>query len=214
MKDSTLTFINKSIAAGIAIGIGGTAYLMTDNPIFFSIGLFIVCFYFLNLFTGKICYAGYAYYKDIKPLGYVAMWFLNTLSAYLTGLVIALSKPAVVEKAKGMVEMKLNEGLSIIPLAVLCNILIFIAVDMFKQCAVDEYSVFGIIGLMFATTIFVACGFEHCIANAFYFGVAGEFSIQGFQFLIVNAIFNAIGGIASFRFTQFARTGSYKQPES
>ena len=127
MKVLTWTFISKSIAAGIAIGIGGTAYLMTDNPIFFSIGLFIVCFYFLNLFTGKVCYAGYGYSKVIKPLGYVAMWFLNTLSAYLTGLVIASSKPAVVEKAKRMVEMKLNEGLSIIPLAVLCNILIFIA---------------------------------------------------------------------------------------
>lgn len=196
MKDE-LIHINKSIAAGIAIGIGGTAYLATGNPWIFPIGLFMVCYFGLNLFTGKVCYV----LDSVKFPGLISMWFFNTLAAYLTGLVIAACKPGLVEKARGMVEVKLNESFSIIPLAFLCNVLIFVAVDTYRiSDTVYPKGYKGLIlpiGLIFATATFVACGFEHCIANAFYFGVAGEFSGSALLFLLANTIWNLIGGVAA-----------------
>ena len=53
------TFI-KAVLAGGAISLGGIANIFTQNKIigslFFTIGLFLVLNYDLNLFTGKICY--------------------------------------------------------------------------------------------------------------------------------------------------------------
>ena len=49
-----------SILAGVSISIGGTVFLSLDNKIvgsiFFSLGLFAVCTFGFNLFTGKVGY--------------------------------------------------------------------------------------------------------------------------------------------------------------
>ena len=62
------TFI-LGVLAGISISLGGTVYLLsadkTVGALLFSVGLFCVCVFGFNLFTGKVCYvldndAGYA----------------------------------------------------------------------------------------------------------------------------------------------------------
>ena len=49
--------IKKSISAGIMIGIGATVYLLCENKIIaaflFAAGLFAICTFEMNLFTGK-----------------------------------------------------------------------------------------------------------------------------------------------------------------
>lgn len=177
--------ILNSILAGIAIAIGGTAYLITGYTWLFPIGLFIVCFYNLDLFTGRICYISG---KD-SIFKYPVIYLFNTISAYISGKVIAFCKPDLVEKAIRITQTKLAENYRLIPLAILCNICIFVAVDSYKRTNGNP------LGLIFATTVFVACGFEHCIANAFYFGLASEWSKLAVLFLITNAAWNAIGGM-------------------
>ena len=98
-----------------------------------------------------------------------------------------------------MATTKLSEGLELVPLAILCNIMIYVAVEIIRRSATNWRSAHVVVGVIFATTVFVVCGFEHCIANAFYFGVAGVFSLGMIKFLIVNAFFNAIGGIMAHR---------------
>ena len=49
-----VAIVLNSILAGIAIAIGGTAYLITGYAWLFPIGLFIVCFYNLDLFMNKL----------------------------------------------------------------------------------------------------------------------------------------------------------------
>ena len=48
------------ILAGISIAIGGTVFLSVENKVLgallFTIGLFAVCTFGFNLFTGKVCY--------------------------------------------------------------------------------------------------------------------------------------------------------------
>ena len=53
------TFVG-GILAGISIAIGGTVFLSLENKVlgalFFTVGLFAVCTFGFNLFTGKVCY--------------------------------------------------------------------------------------------------------------------------------------------------------------
>ena len=44
-------------------------------------------------------------------------------------------------------------------------------------------------------TLFVVCGFEHCVANMFYFTVSGMWSGEAVIFIVVNTIGNAVGGL-------------------
>ena len=49
------------IIGGVCISIGGCAFLSLDSKIagaiFFVVGLFTICTFGFNLFTGKVCYA-------------------------------------------------------------------------------------------------------------------------------------------------------------
>ena len=111
----TWKLVTKSIAAGLAIGIGGTAYLSTGSPLVFSIGLLMVCYFNLYLFTGKI-----SYFNGSGLPAYIVMWFYNTLTAYLTGVLMAACKPEIVNKANELAATKLNRNaLSLISLAIL-----------------------------------------------------------------------------------------------
>ena len=53
------TFVG-GILAGISIAIGGTVFLSLSDKVlgalFFTVGLFAVCTFGFNLFTGKVCY--------------------------------------------------------------------------------------------------------------------------------------------------------------
>ncbi len=186
----------RAICAGIAISIGGIAYLASGNPWTFPIGLFMVCFFKFDLFTGKI-----SYIEKVKEIpGLLWMWALNILVAYGVGVLVHYMRPDLVETAYNMVLNKSNEGLWVIPRAILCNIMIFVAVHSWKQAPSPK----NVVGLIFATAIFVICGFEHCIANAFYIGCALA-PIGMTKFLLLNSLGNAIGGIAAYQATQFIK---------
>ena len=191
--------IIKSFLAGIAISIGCIAYLITGYAWLFPIGLFIVCTYGLNLFTGKVCYATEEEIIIGKHniISLINIWFYNALAANVLGVLMRYVRPDLISKARDIYLMKLNESaLQIIVRGILCNIMIFVAVDTYRKA--KRY-----LGLIFATTIFVACGFEHCIANAFYSGLglqAGNWTEIGrsFVFLLINTVANTVGGIGSY----------------
>lgn len=44
--------------------------------------------------------------------------------------------------------------------------------------------------------VFILSGFEHSIANMFYFAMAGEYSLKAFGYIGVMLIGNAIGSLA------------------
>ncbi len=192
MKDKLEIFIS-SIWAGVAISIGAIAYLCTKQALLFPIGLLIVCAYHLNLFTGKAPYI--AGISGIPKL--ILILFGNIVGATLMGIVFGYAKPTLIVSAMEICRSKLTEGWEIIPLAIMCNVLLFIAVDTFKNENVSH--IFRTIILWMATSIFVFCGFEHCIANVFYFSVAGLFNLNVLRYLLLNILFNAIGGILIYQ---------------
>ena len=187
----------KSFLAGMMIGIGGLAYVMTGNAWVFPIGLLVVCASSLTLFTGKICYLDQSWWR------YMIIYVFNMIGAATMGFMARFVKPGFVDKVSGMCDVKMHESmLQLAILSMLCNLMIFIAVEFWRIWGIknimysfqnERMTLVGMAGIIFATAIFVICGFEHCVANAFYFAFAGV--MPSIRFLIVNVVFNAIGGV-------------------
>lgn len=186
-----------AILAGAAISIGGAAFLSVDSKVLgsvlFTVGLFTVCSFGLNLYTGKVCYV-----FENKPgysLDVLIIWLGNLVGTFLCAQLFLLTRvgPAMAEKAMALCDMKLGDGLlSIFVLAIFCNVMIFIGVDGFKKI---PHEVGKYLALFFGVVVFILCGFEHCVANMFYFSVAGVWSARAFGYLVVMTLGNAVGGV-------------------
>ena len=185
-----------AILGGACIGLGGIAYLSLENKVlgalFFTVGLFTICTFGLNLFTGKVCYVfqqdkGYA-------LGIPVIWLGNLAGTGLTALAVRATRLApLAEKAAALCTVKLADSpLSIFLLAVLCNIFIYIGVEGFKS---NPHELGKYLSLFFGVMVFILCGFEHCVANMFYFSAAGMWSGRAVAYLLIMSLGNAVGGV-------------------
>ena len=187
-----------AILAGAAIAIGGAIYLAAENKvvgaIFFSVGLFTVCTKQLNLFTGKAVYL-----FDNKPkflIDLVVIWIGNFVGAWAVAALLSLTRLSerLGEAATVLAETKANDSLlSLFILGVFCNICIYIAVDSYGKNAHDlgKY-----IGIVFGVTAFILAGFEHSVADMFYFAMAGRlFEGRVLLCLLMVTLGNVAGGV-------------------
>lgn len=170
----------KSILAGIAIAIGAYINLKVGGiagAILFSVGLFLVCNFKLNLYTGKVGYMGI-----IKSLPILLGNVIGSLFLYFYPT----------EKAIEIMQNKINAPLYISFLnAIICGILIYAAVEAFKQN--KDYMI------LICVPAFILFGAEHCIADMCYAASAHIFSWQLILFLIIIILGNSIGSLL-FRF--------------
>ena len=74
----------------------------------------------------------------------------------------------------------------------LCGLCVYLAVKSFN---LNRLKPLGIGLLVFFVFVFVYCGFQHCIANMFYFGFGNHISGYTFINLALVIIFNSIGPI-------------------
>ena len=167
-----LDFLIKGLYAGIMIGIGGSIYLSVENPVIgsflFSIGLLMICMYGMNLYTGKIGYIlinkfEYVYELLLSLLG-------NFIGTFFVAKMLLFTRVAKIsERALAMSNVKLNDNLlSIFILSVFCGMLMYIAVNNYKK-STNEIGKY--IGIFMCVMVFILCGFEHCVANMYYFSV-------------------------------------------
>ena len=184
------------ILAGVCISIGGTVFLSLDSKIagalFFTVGLFVIVTQGYNLFTGKVCYV---FEKDGRyALDLIWIWLGNLIGCFLFGsLILCTRASSLTEKAAELVSVKLNDGLwSIFLLSVCCNILIFFAVDGFNR---NPHELGKYLSLFFGVTVFILCGFEHCVANMFYITAAKAWSLKALGYVVVMSLGNAVGGV-------------------
>ena len=183
-----------AIAAGIAIGIGGAVFLSLDNKIagalFFSLGLLTVVSNGLALYTGRVGYA------PMNPVSYwidlAIIWVGNYIGAAAVGLGFMFTRAAKIEKALEISNAKLNDGIvSVLILSVFCGILMFLAVNGYKK--ISDWGRYLI--LVLPVAVFILSGYEHCVANMFYFTHAGIFSVKSILYLLLMTVGNSIGGI-------------------
>lgn len=187
-----------AVLAGISIGLGGTVFLACDNKVvgatLFAVGLFTICTNGLNLFTGKVLYL-----FENKPsylIDLAVIWLGNLVGAWLVGSCVRLTRlaPAYVEKAAALAETKMGDGLlSLFLLAILCNILIFIAVDGYRN---NPHEAGKYIAVFLGVVVFILAGFEHSIADMFYFAAAGVlWQPRALVVVLVVTLGNAVGGV-------------------
>lgn len=189
-----MKLIFNSILAGAAIGLGGMAYLCSSpkelGAVLFTVGLFLVLTYDLNLFTGKICYLFQVPIKEWKT--YLIVYLGNFIGAAILGLLgrflnINLEERATIFALKYQVPWYQE-----IILGALCNICIFVAVHGYKN---QERQWVKISSLFFGVAVFILCGFEHSIANIFYITVYSQWNITSIVTLTYITIGNIVGGI-------------------
>lgn len=193
MKKNIKMFL-LAIGAGLAISIGGTVYLSVDNKIIgsllFAVGLYAIVLNGLFLYTGKVGYLVDQSDK-IEYLGLLAITWLGNLAGTWIGAVAVLNTriQGIRENAVGICETKLADGpLSVFLLAIFCGILMYIAVDGFRE---KENPLI----LFICVSVFILSGFEHCIANMFYFSIAGAWSLKTIVYLIIMTLGNSLGGV-------------------
>lgn len=187
----------KSILAGIMIGIGGTIYLSLDNKIvgsiLFAIGLFIIVVYSFNLYTGKIGYLINNFNKKyIREL--IITLIGNFIGTLFVGFILKYTRiyTMISEKAKTLADIKLNDtSISILILSFFCGILMYLAVNTYKEVKdIGKY-----LAVFLGVIVFILCGFEHCIANMYYFTVSSTWSLNTLLYLLVMILGNSLGGI-------------------
>ena len=182
----------RAVLAGIAIGLGGCIFMgmVTSEykwvgAILFSIGLFTVFTFRLDLYTGKVGYA-----VENKPsylVDLVVIILGNFVGALIIGQMIPMPEAAEVL----IVDAKLGGDIDwwrVFCKGVFCGMLMFIAADYYKTQ--KKY-----LATFVCVPVFILAGFEHSIADMFYFCASGTFTLDAFLFILVVIVGNAVGGI-------------------
>ena len=196
MKNYLKEFIFAALAS-ILISISCVVFLSTQNKvvgsIIFSVGLLTILSFKLNLFTGKAPYIcknklSYCLFVFIVWLGnFAGAWFTATLIKNTNIYSKIIDQCLIIATAKST-----DSLISLAILGIFCGILMYIAVEAFNNYLCTN-NVYLPILTIFCVSTFIIAGFEHSIADMFYFILALPIG-KWFVPLIVISIGNALGG--------------------
>lgn len=190
--------IVNGVMAGIMIAIGGSVFLACygDGSVlnraigafFFSIALLCICYKGYSLYTGKIGFIPEKH--DGDAFAVLLLGLLGNLIATVSlGLAVRYAIPSVSAVAEAICASKLTQsfGQTLIR-GIFCGILMYLAVNIYR----DKNTV---VGILFCVPVFILAGFEHSIANMFYFAAAGSFTLDTVIYILVVVLGNTIGGM-------------------
>ena len=186
-----------SVLAGCCIGFGGVIYLLSENKVlgsmFFAIGLLTICSYSLHLYTGKICYV---FQNDKKfALQIPIVWLGNLVGTGIIAVICMMTRNEVklYDAAQTLCDVKMADSyISLFMLGLFCNIMIYIAVEGHNKIPLEMGKY---LSLFLGVMVFILCGFEHSVADMFYFWMCMNWSFDSVICLIVISMGNAVGGI-------------------
>lgn len=180
------------VCAGLLITIGGSVYLACDDryagAVLFSVALLCICLKGYSLFTGKVGFMPEKHGKEewsVLLLGLLG----NLLGTALGGLLIRCALPGLGVAAETLCAGKLAQtGLQTFLRGAFCGMLMYLAVSIYRDRK-------DIVGILFCIPVFILSGFEHSIADIFYFAAAGSVSMRGFVFIWLVILGNSLGGM-------------------
>jgi len=181
------------ILAGTMIAIGGTVFLSLAESnkiagaILFAVALLCICIQGYSLYTGKIGFILSDYSKNAMSV----LWFGllgNLIATIVFGLAISYALPSLYTVASVLCKAKLTQAwFSTLIRSIFCGMLMYQAVSIFKKGSLA--------GVFFCVPVFILAGFEHSIANVFYFAVARSLSFDTLIYIIIVVVGNSLGGI-------------------
>lgn len=177
----------KAVYAGFMIGVGGIVYLSVENRVIgsllFSFGLLTIVTQGFYLYTGKI-----GFVKRLKDLPDMAVTVAGNYVGTFLAAVMAGGAGLTISSA-GLVSGKLDKGIgSVFLLSVFCGVMMYLAIDNYNKNKNKN-----VVFIMFPVMIFILSGFEHSIANMFYFHLAGAYGGKALLYLLVMAVGNGVG---------------------
>lgn len=184
--------ITDGILAGILIAIGGTVFLACENKVvgavLFAVALLCICIKGYSLYTGKICYI--ADHPTKETVSILLLGLLgNAIATIVCGYALRYAIPNIGAVAETICTAKLTQPFfGTLIRAVFCGILIYLAVDIYRSGK-------GIVGIVFCIPVFILSGYEHSIADMFYFAASGIVSWRACGFLWTVILGNSLGGL-------------------
>ena len=179
------------IASGLLIAIGGTVLLSVQNrvigAILFTVALLSICKLNLFLFTGRVGFCAESF--DAETFNTLIVGLLgNFLGATLTGLLMRAARPQIIDAAVTSCLGRLDNGiLDSFLLGCFCGVLMYVAVKIYKGGSV--------LGIIFCIPVFILAGFEHSIADMFYFALAGMINPEYIGFILAVIFGNSVGSL-------------------
>lgn len=178
-----LSFISKSALAGFLIALAGAIYLNSTNKFIgaalFSLGLISVILFGANLWTGKV---GYVDSKDSLH-AVLIMFGINMIIAFLVGLVYKFGIGATSAFASRLDKTWYRVFLD----GIGTGVCIYAAVEGYKKSK-------SLIPVILGVMAFILAGFEHSVADAFYYG-SGELTWKGLGYIGLISLGNATGSL-------------------
>lgn len=183
-----------AVMSGIGISIGGTVYLSAENKVvgslLFVIGLYLIVLNGFYLYTGKIGYVVVEEDKGAYSVTLLLTWLGNLAGTAVGAGMLSVTRIAGLgDRAAELCQVKLGDGpLSILILSVFCGLLMYAAVEGYRQTK-------NPLILFICVSVFILSGFEHCVANMFYFFLAGMWSLKAVGYLLIMTVGNSLGGM-------------------
>ena len=215
------------ILAGGAIAFGGVLFLLSKlipenayvpailvGSLLFPIGLLLVCYFKLNLYTGKI---GIAFRnKKIDKSGLNVFewlaWIIlgNAVGAFAIGAIVyaftfidvnsAFSQAVYAVGNSRVMVFNFASIFNMTYKSILCGALVYIAIYFFNRLNTN----FGkVIGVVVPIAFFVFAGFQHCIANMFYIAASGVWGLESLVGLLICILGNSIGALLLDLFVKY-----------
>lgn len=198
-------FLLMTLLSGAMIGICATSSLTANvlsqdgrivGSLLFSLGMFVILAFEMKLFTGLIPKIPHTSPKSYWQLPVCLLG--NMLGVFIVYLLVSQTYYAnkIITAGSTLIANKLsldNWALSSLSSGILCGVLITLSV-----LSVDHSHKKGLsanVGVMFPIIVFVFCGFDHSIANMFYFYCLGEVSWRVVGYIALTILGNLIGGI-------------------
>ncbi|HOD79801.1 MAG: putative formate transporter 1 [Planctomycetes bacterium ADurb.Bin126] len=210
-----------AILAGLYIALGGHVYLVAIaeglgrivGGAVFGVGLVLVVVAGAELFTGNIIMIVAAMSSLVRIGRLLRNWvivylgnfvgsFLVALLIYQSGLLGSAGSPnALGQLASKVAEGKIAQSFGEAFLrGVFCNILVIMAIIL---ATISKDVISKIVCCVLPIMTFVACGFEHCVANMFLIplGLLAKGTSLGGQYVMFRNILpvtlgNIVGGLA------------------
>ena len=188
-----LNKIASGVCAGILISIGGSVFLSCENKVIgavlFTVALLCICYKGYALFTGKV---GYLPEKaDQEAFSVLLLGLLgNAIGTIACGYLLRFAIPAIGTAAETLCAGKLETQAlwQTFVRAIFCGVLMYLAVSIFRDSKTP-------LGIAFCIPVFILSGFEHSIADLYYFAASGIVSLRAFAFLWVVIAGNSVGGV-------------------
>ena len=223
---SWIELIWRGLCAGLSIGLGGFLFIITlfikqilkadvveklfklVGSLLFSVGLYMVCMLSLQLYTGKIglIYTSHITFNVVGQLcvmlmfnvigsgglGYACYWIFKRTKILDVVSDIATTKTALT---------CFNDYFTSFVNSILCGACVFMAVKCYQTKRKPLLMVF--------IAWFVFSGYEHCIADVFYYTFANAFTLNALLSIIINIVGNSIGpGLVFYMWADIDHDGS------